>query len=251
MEMQYFNNYSYCLNRNMEFKVYGHAGRPVVFIPCQDGNFYDFENFRMIDHFAPYIEDGRIMVFAIQTIDGETWSNLDGDKRWRIERYEQWIHYVTDELVPFIRQMVNERNGWTGDAGLMIYGASMGATHAANLYFRFPYIFDRLLALSGVYNIDFAWNGYMDDLTYNNSPAHYLKNMPADHPYIKLYNQKKAIICVGQGPWEMVNYTDELNDIFKEKGINVWVDYWGNDVNHDWPWWYKQVEYFLPKLLEE
>lgn len=191
------------------------------------------------------------MVFAIQTIDGETWSNLGGDKRWRIERYEQWIHYVTDELVPFIRQMVNERNGWTGDAGLMIYGASMGATHAANLYFRFPYIFDRLLALSGVYNIDFAWNGYMDDLTYNNSPAHYLKNMPADHPYIKLYNQKKAIICVGRGPWEMVNYTDELNDIFREKGINVWVDYWGDDVNHDWPWWFKQVEYFLPKLLED
>ena len=46
---------------------------------------------------------------------------------------------------------------------------------------------------------------------------------------------------------EKANILDEL---FREKGINVWVDYWGYDVNHDWPWWYKQAAYFVPKLLE-
>ena len=35
----------------------------------------------------------------------------------------------------------------------------------------------------------------------------------------------------------------------REKGINLWVDLWGYDVNHDWPWWHKQVPYFLPYLL--
>ena len=38
--------------------------------------------------------------------------------------------------------------------------------------------------------------------------------------------------------------------ILNEKGIGAWVDYWGYDCSHDWPWWYKQVEYFLPYLLE-
>ena len=47
MEVQYFKRYSYNLNRDMEFKVYGHAGRPVLYIPCQDGRFFDFENFKM------------------------------------------------------------------------------------------------------------------------------------------------------------------------------------------------------------
>ena len=34
MEIQYFKQYSPALGRDMECKVYGHAGRPVLFIPC-------------------------------------------------------------------------------------------------------------------------------------------------------------------------------------------------------------------------
>ena len=45
MEMQYFKDYSPALGRDMECKIYGHAGRPMLYIPCQDGRFFDFENF--------------------------------------------------------------------------------------------------------------------------------------------------------------------------------------------------------------
>ena len=45
METQYFREYSPTLGREMEWKIYGHSGRPVLFIPCQDGRFFDFENF--------------------------------------------------------------------------------------------------------------------------------------------------------------------------------------------------------------
>ena len=84
----------------------------------------------------------------------------------------------------------------------------------------------------------------MDDLVYANSPVHYLANMPADHPYIELYNLKKAIICVGQGPWELPDSTRQLQWILQGKGIDAWVDFWGYDCSHDWYWWYRQVEYF-------
>jgi hypothetical protein len=43
MEMQYFKEYSPELGRDMECKLYGHAGRPMLYIPCQDGRFFDFE----------------------------------------------------------------------------------------------------------------------------------------------------------------------------------------------------------------
>ena len=33
METQYFKDYSPALGREMECKVYGHAGRPMLFIP--------------------------------------------------------------------------------------------------------------------------------------------------------------------------------------------------------------------------
>ena len=190
------------------------------------------------------------MVFSIDTIDKETWSNSSGEARWRISRHEQWFRYITDEVVPMMRQMVNEANGWTGYPGIMVFGCSLGATHAANLYFRRPDLFDRLLALSGIYNAEYGFGRYMDDLVYSNSPIHYLANMPQDHPYIGLYSLKKAAICVGQGSWEHPDSTRQLQQILQNKGIPAWVDFWGNDCTHDWYWWYKQVLYFLPYLLD-
>ena len=249
MEMQYFKAYSPALGRDMECKVYGHAGKPALFVPCQDGRFFDFENFKMIDAWAPWIEAGQVMVFSIDTLDQETWSNKSGDPYWRIRRHEDWVRYVTNEMAPFIRQMSRERNGWDFDPGILVYGASLGATHAANFFFRFPDLFDSLLALSGIYTASYGFDGYMDELVYQNSPVDYLSNMPAHHPYVEKYNRNNGIICVGQGPWEIPETTRRLAEIFREKGIGIWVDFWGSDVAHDWDWWFKQVAYFLPKLL--
>lgn len=250
METQYFKYYSPALNRDMECKIYGHAGRPVLFIPCQNGRFFDFENFHMTDVWAPWIESGQVMVCSIDTIDTETWSDNQSDPRSRILRHEQWIRYITDEVVPFLRDIANDRNGWSGFPGIMVFGSSLGALHAANLYFRRPDLFDRLLALSGIYNAEFGFGTYMDDLVYCNSPIHYIPNMTEDHPYIAMYNAKKAVICVGQGDWEMPDSTRTLQSILESKGIRAWVDYWGHDCKHDWDWWYKQVVYYLPYLLE-
>ncbi len=251
METQYFKIYSHALGRDMECKIYGHAGRPVLFIPCQDGRFFDFENFRMLDVWTPWIESGQVMVFSIDTIDIETWSAKDGDARWRIERYEQWIRYITDEFVPFMHEYTDLKNGSESNDGIMVFGSSLGATHAANLYFRRPDLFDRLLALSGIYTSEYGFGGYMDDLVYQNSPVHYMANLPSDHPYIDLYNSQKAVICVGQGAWEMPDSTRQLHSILQSKGISTWVDYWGYDCKHDWDWWFKQVIYFLPFLLSK
>lgn len=251
METQYFKWFSQELNRDMEMKVYGHAGRPVLFIPCQDGRFFDFENFKMTDVWAPWIENGQVMVFSIDTMDKETWSDRSGDPGWRIQRHEQWMRYITREVVPFIHGMVNERNGWEGTPGVISFGCSLGATHAANLFFRFPELFCGTLALSGIYDAAYGFDGYMDEAVYRNSPVHYLADMSWDHPYIERYRQGRGIICVGQGAWEMPETTFRVAEICREKNMGVWVDFWGHDVAHDWDWWYKQVPYFVPHLLAD
>ena len=69
MQTYYTKWYSPSVGRDMEIKVYGHGGRPVLFIPCQDGRFYDFENYKMTDAWAPWIESGQCTVFAIDTLD--------------------------------------------------------------------------------------------------------------------------------------------------------------------------------------
>ena len=249
MEIRYFKHYSHCLGRDMEFKVYGHAGKPVIFIPCQGGRFFDFENFKMIDHWAQFIEAGRCTVYACDVIDNETYANLGGDPRWRIERHEQWYHYMVDELVPYINHLSGERNGC--DQKIMTFGASMGAMHAANLFFRRPDLFDCVFAISGLYDSEEFFGDYMDDLLYQNTPCRYLNDMPGDHFYIDMYNHSKILIVVGQGAWEdsLKASTAHLKQVCENKGIHARIEFWGYDVNHDWPWWYKMVEHYVPQLL--
>ena len=191
MQTYYTKWYSPSVGREMEIKVYGHAGRPVLFIPCQDGRFFDFENYRMTDAWAPWIESGQCMVFSIDTLDKETYS-ATYDPHDRIRRHEAWMNYIVREVAPFIQSMTNDRNGWDGTPGIIAFGCSLGATHAANLYFRFPETFDGLLALSGIYTSEYGFPGYMDELVYANSPVDYLAGISPDHPFIRLYNDHKA-----------------------------------------------------------
>lgn len=249
MEIRYFKHYSSCLNRDMEFKAYGHSGKPIMFIPCQSGRFFDFENFHMIDYWAKWIEEGLCTVYAIDCIDDEAWAAQGANNRWRIENHERWYHYVVDELVPYIKHLSGERNGF--DQGIVPFGCSMGAMHAANLFFRRPDLFGGVFAISGLYDSFDFFGDYMDDLVYNNSPYHYLQNMPSDHPYIQMYNERNILIVVGQGAWEgpLKASTDRLNGVLYNKGIRARVEYWGYDVAHDWPWWFKMVEHYGPGFV--
>ena len=249
MQTQYFKDYSPILGREMECKVYGHAGRPMLFIPCQDGRFFDFEGFRMDKTLAPWIDSGKLMVISIDTLDKETWSDKNGDPYKRIRRYEQWISYIVYEVAPKIQQIARERNNWSGTPGVITFGCSLGATHAANLYLRRPDVFDGCLALSGIYTASYGFGSYMDEVVYNNSPIDYMANLPLDHRYIELFRKKKAVICCGRGSWEQPESTEKLKKIFEQKGIPIWVDFWGSDVFHDWDWWYKQTAYFMPYIL--
>lgn len=249
MNIEYHKHYSGCLGRDMEFKVYGHGGKPVMFIPCQGGRFFDFENFRMVDYWAKWIDAGLCTVYSIDCIDGEAYAAQGADCRWRIENHERWYHYVVDEMVPTIRHLSGLMNGY--DQPILAFGCSMGAMHAANLFFRRPDLFDQVFAISGLYDSKMFFGDYMDELLYQNTPVEYLSHMSWDHPYIEMYNQRKILIVVGQGDWEepLLNSTRWLDHVLRSKGIHAQIDYWGYDVSHDWPWWFKMVEHYVPQLL--
>ena len=101
MQIRYYKEYSRYLNRDMEFKVFGHAGRPILIFPCQGGRFYDWENFGMCEIAAPWIDAGKLQIFCADSIDHESW-DATGPERPRIEMQERWYNYICDELVPRI-----------------------------------------------------------------------------------------------------------------------------------------------------
>jgi esterase/lipase superfamily enzyme len=56
---------------------------------------------------------------------------------------------------------------------------------------------------------------------------------------------------VGQGAWERLCLaeTRRLSEVLSAKGVPHWLDLWGHDVNHDRPWWHKQLPDFLGHVL--
>lgn len=244
MTSQYRKEHSNILGREMEYKLYGHGGKLCLVFPPQDGRFYDFENFGMVDTLRPWLDSGRLTLVCVDGIDGETWSRKDGDPRVRIALQECWFQYVVQELLPRVRELSQT----TGKA--LVTGCSMGGFHAGNFFFRHPDLFDTVVALSGLYHAGYFFHDYTDDLVYANSPLDFLRNMPADHPYMALYRASRIILCVGQGAWEddLLAATRRMDEMLRQKNIPAWVDYWGHDVSHDWCWWQKQLPYFFEHL---
>jgi esterase/lipase superfamily enzyme len=247
MEIEYHKWFSHNLNQEMELKVYGQSGKPLLVFPPQGGRFFDYENFGMIHAIHPWIDDDLVKVFTVDSVDNQSWANNDAHPADRARRHEDYDRYITEEVMPFIH-----RHGAGYEGKIMVTGASMGAYHACNFFFRHPDFFDGVIALSGIYKLNMFIGDYMDDLVYFNSPLAYLPGNQ-DEWYLTQYRQSHIIICVGQGAWEdeMIKDTREMQRILEEKDIPFWIDYWGTDVNHDWPWWQKQLPYFLDQILKD
>lgn len=251
MKIEWFKEYSNCLNRDMEFKVYGHEGKPILVFPAQDGRYYDFENFNMVDSVSDLIEKGKVQLFCCDSIDLESWSASSKDPQHRIYMHEQWFYYIVNELVPKIFEISScGSNGYYSD-GIITTGCSLGATHAVNFMFRRPDIFKGTIGLSGYYDSDIFFGDYCDDLVYNNSPLKYINAMRYDHYYIDMYRKNKIVLCCGQGNWEefMILSINKMKKLLEDKNIPAWIDLWGNNVNHDWDWWRIQFKYFLKYMI--
>ena len=77
MQGTYYKEWSRMLGREMEFKVYGTAGVPVLALPARRGRFYDWENNGMPEAVASLLSSGKLQLFTADGIDAE--SLLAGD----------------------------------------------------------------------------------------------------------------------------------------------------------------------------
>ena len=252
MKVEYYKEWSSVYQRELEFKVFGHAGKPCIAFPSQDGRFFDYENRGIIDSMSWYIEQGKIQVFCVESMDQESFSATYKSGYDRIRAQEAYYEYIIKDIVPRVYEINTYGNGGGVASGIMTFGVSLGAYHAVNFIMRRPDIFDAVLALSGVYDSYFFIQGYSDELMFLNSPVESLKNMAYNHPYVNMYKNSRIVICVGQGNWEeeCLKSTREMDTQLHRLGIPAWCDYWGYDKPHDWPSWLEQVPYFLYHILD-
>ncbi len=246
MNIEYHKWFSRNLGRHMELKVYGHAGQPFIVFPTSSGRFFDFENQGMVAAAGHFVDNGKIILFAVDTNDHNSWDNKGIHPEEKARHHNEYDSYIMQEVVPFIQ-------GRSGNARIMCTGVSMGASHSVLFFFRHPDVFKGTIALSGIYDFRYFLDGYQGGSAdvYYNMPFEFLPNLD-DPRLLGLMRDSSIVVCVGQGAWEepMIRDTRRLQEILARKEIPAWIDFWGYDVNHDWPWWRIQFPYFLKSLYE-
>jgi len=219
----------------MHVKVFGNGnGKPVLVFPSSKGSYYQYGDFGMVDAVKSYIDNNKITLYCVPSVDAETFFNTgwwdNGAKARRQNEYEQAI---LQEVIPFIRN--HHHNNWM----LMVTGCSWGAYHAVNYALKHPDIIDSCVALSGVYDLNFMLGDYVDEEVYYHLPILYVQGI-TDEKYITQLRKSRIHIVVGQGEFDNdlpLRTARALNYQLHQKGIPSWLDEWGTDVNHDWKWW--------------
>ena len=231
--------FSPALNKEMPIAVYGDYGFALLLVPTAAADYLEYERFQLMDHITQFIDNGKVKVFSIDSINNESWLNNNMDPRHKAIRHQQWNDYVFNEVIPFIR------NKTSNETPIITCGASFGALHSMNLFLKRPDIINGVIAMSGVYDLSEYTKGYFDDDVYFNSPMHYMPNLNDHNILEQIRNSKHIHILTGSGSYEDPSSSGKFAKILYDKGIWYDLDIWGPEWPHDWNTWRAMLPHYL------
>lgn len=219
----------------MELLVHGHAGARMLVFPSSQGRFFEWEDRRMHHVLGEHLERGWLQLICVDSVDAESWYNRSrppGDRAWRHELYDRYIH---DEVLPFSASI-------NANPYLITTGASLGAYHAVNFAFRHPHAVSRTIGMSGLYNIKELTRGYSDANVYANDPSHYLLH-EGDAAWYAAMRRMDIILVIGR---DDPHYDDNvhLSDVLWRRDIWHAFRVWNGWV-HDWPYWENMIRRYV------
>jgi esterase/lipase superfamily enzyme len=237
--------YSHRLNQDMPLVAYGHYGPPVLMLPTAAADFLEYERFHLIGSVESFLEDGKAKVYSINSVNRLALLNNHAFPWEKIEWLKRYDSYITEEVLPLIRSDCKDPGALP-----IVLGISLGAYLAGNLFFKHSDLFGGAILLSGSYDIRSYLDGFHNDDVYFNNPVEYLPRLDDNYHLPTLRNGGRSIIVFsGQGAYEAPARSRQLSDILSSKRIPHWLDIWGHDVDHDWPWWRKAVPHYFGRLF--
>lgn len=242
MNREYHKWFSWRLGRDMELLIFGHAGEKMLVFPTRCGRFYEYENLGMIEVLRPRIEAGELQVYCLDGIDTESfycwWAHPSG----RINRHMQYEEYILQEVFP----LMSAKNP---HPSVVAHGCSLGAFHAANIAFRHPELFKRLVAFSGRYDLTWSvehfkdlFDGYYSENIYFHTPTHFLPNLGCDER-LRHLREMDIVLTIGkEDPFRHNN--EQLTDILRGKGINHEYYLW-DERAHQGRYWRQMAGFYV------
>lgn len=235
MHREYHRWHSPSLNRPMDLLVVGHAGARVLVFPTSMGKFYEWEDRGMFHNLRDYIDRGWFQFYCVDSVDAESWYARwahPGGRAWRHVQYE---NYILHEVMPLMGQK-------NPTPYLITTGASFGAYHAMNFALRHPEVTNRVLAMSGLFDIA-RWADHSSDMNvYLNNPSAYMAN---EHDPWRLSMLKRLDIIIAVGRQDPnIDNNRYFSGLLWQKGVWNALREWDGWA-HDWPWWKQMTRLYL------
>jgi esterase/lipase superfamily enzyme len=215
----------------MEMLRFGAAGVPLLAFPTSMGRFYQWEDFGLVPALADRIESGRLQLWCVDSVDGESWYARGRSPAERVRRHLDYERYILDDVLPAV------------PGAPVTSGTSFGAFHAVLLCLRFPERFRGWVALSGVYDNSRWLDGYHDDLTYFTNPLAFLPGLRDERYLGPLRGMDFKVVATGSDDPNMGDCVALAEDL-REKGIQPRLDLWPG-WQHDWPYWQEMMRTYV------
>ena len=229
------------LQTNAQIVRWGNFGIPMLLFPTAGGDAEEVERFFLIKTLAPFILEGRLKVYSVDSINGRAWLTSPSISH-RVWVQQQYDKFITNEVVPIIRDDCN-----SSEIEIMTAGASIGAFNALVSICRHPRIFSRAICLSGTYDIQKWLEGEWHEEFYHQSPLQFLHGLPEEGDQLAMLRQRFVLLATGEGEAEDPSESWKVAGKLGEKNIPNRVDVWDKNWKHDWSTWREM----LPKYVQE
>lgn len=221
---------------------WGNFGQPLLLFPTAGGDAEEVERFFLIQRLAPFIHEGRLKVYSVDSINGKTWIN-DPSIPHRVWVQQQYDKFIANEIVPLVRRDCNR-----DDIEIMTAGASIGAFNALVSICRNPHLFKSAICMSGTYDIEKWLEGQWFDEFYHQCPIQFVPNLP-DGDQLNALRSRFILLATGAGDHEAPDESWKVENALASKGIPNRVDVWGDNWKHDWETWREMIPQYVQEML--
>ncbi len=218
----------------MELLIFGHRGAKVLMFPTRDGYFWEYESLGVVDQLRPRVEAGHLQLFCIEGLARETFYARHKHPADRIRRHAAFEAYILREVMPLMADI-----NWNPTT--MAVGCSLGAYQAADIAFRHPHLFRKLVALSGRFDLTLGvehfrdlLDGFYNEDLYFHTPTHFLPGL-AEPWRLERLRAMDVVLAVGDAD-PFLDNNRHLSRLLATKGVRHQLHVWNGRAHSASSW---------------
>lgn len=234
MDREYRKWRSPTLGKDMEMLIFGTEGTPVIIFPSENGNYKEWEESGGIDIVNEQIQSGFNQFFCVDSVFQESFFNSDVSPLVRIKRFTQYQNYIIEEVLPFI----SEQNS---NPYIINAGAGLGAYTSLLVALKYPNKIDKVIGVSGYYDINGLMDNLKDDSIYYNNPVDFIPNL----------NDQSILKDINTIDIRLLSYQNDPNRNATEKMSEI---LWLKFIDHEYYVWDEQTSSpwtLIPKMFRD